>query len=135
MPHNRRLQTIAVLTAILLVPLAFYFKYFPTIINSTITNILAFTLVFAEILLFVYGAFMLRDLGLIYYFFCLRCLFFVFIVRAIPNLRLLYPPLHDPYYHYVCTLNILDYGTLRSGSGLVVWGAPIGNRIGRICTC
>ena len=111
MARNRSLQAIAVLTAILLVPLLLYFKYFPTIINSTITNLLVFLLVFAEILLFVYGAFMLRsqvDSLLL----LPQMLIFVIIVRAIPNLRLLYPPLHDPYYHYVCTLNILDYGTL-----------------------
>ncbi len=111
MAHNRCLQTIAALTAVLLVPLAFHFKYFPTIINSTITNLLVFTLVFVEILLFIYGVFTLRarvDL----FFFLPQILIFVFLVRAIPNLQLLYPPLHDPYYHYVCTLNILDYGTL-----------------------
>jgi len=111
MTHNRCLQTVAALTAILLVPLIFYFKYFPTIIGSTVTNLLVFTLVFVEILLFIYGAFTLRTrVDLLS--FLPQMLIFVFIVRAIPNLRLLYPPLHDPYYHYVCTLNILDYGTL-----------------------
>lgn len=111
MARNRSLQAIEILTAILLVPLLLYFKYFPTIIDSTITNLLVFLLVFAEILLFVCGAFMLRsqvDSLLL----LPQMLIFVIIVRAIPNLRLLYPPLHDPYYHYVCTLNILDYGTL-----------------------
>jgi len=47
------------------------------------------------------------------YFLLLQSLIFVFIARAIPNLRLSYPPLHDPYYHYVCTLNVLRYGTLK----------------------
>ncbi len=42
-----------------------------------------------------------------------QLLIFIFIARAIPNLRLSYPPLHDPYYHYVCTLNVLRYKTLK----------------------
>lgn len=102
---------IAILASILLVPIILYFKYFPTFVNSKVTNILIVLLIFVEILLFVYGAFVMRSqidlLTLLP-----QMLIFVFIVRAIPNLRLLYPPLQDPYYHYVCTLNILNYGTL-----------------------
>lgn len=126
MAHNKRLQVIAVLAALLLVPLAYYFKYFPVIINSTITNLLVFTLVFAEILLFVYGAFMLRS-QVDSLFLLPQMLILVFIVRAIPNLRLLYPPLHDPYYHYACTLNILDYGTLDPVLGW--WYGGLGRQL------
>lgn len=111
MAYNRRLRMIAILASILLVLIVFYFKYFPTVVNSKVTNILIFSLIFAEIMLFVYGAFVLRSqIDLLYLL--PQMLSFVFIVRAIPNLRLLYPPLHDPYFHYVCTLNVLDYGTL-----------------------
>jgi len=111
MVRNRRLKIIAILTAVLLIPLVLYFKYFPTVISSTITNLFVFLLVFVEILLFIFGVFALRS-KYDSIFLLPQILTFVIIIRAIPNLRLIYPPLHDPYFHYVCALNILDYGTL-----------------------
>jgi hypothetical protein len=112
MPYKRRLTVIAIITNLLLIPLAAYFKYFTTIINSEVTNIFICLLVFLLISLLVYGAFIIKKSTDIY-FLLPQSLIFVFIARALPNLRLSYPPLHDPYYHYVCTLNILEYGTLK----------------------
>lgn len=112
MPYKRRLTVIAIITYLLLIPLVAYFKYFPTIINSESTNILIVLLVFLLTSLLVYGAFIIKKSTDIY-FLLPQSLIFAFIARAIPNLRLSYPPLHDPYYHYVCTLNVLEYGTLK----------------------
>ena len=112
MSYKRRLTIIAIIACLLLIPLAAYFKYFPTIINSEVTNILIFLLVFLLTSLLVYGAFIIKKSTDIY-FLLPQSLIFVFIARAVPNLRLSYPPLHDPYYHYVCTLNVLKYGTLE----------------------
>lgn len=34
------------------------------------------------------------------------------LIRSIPNLRLSFPPLHDPYYYFVGSINITEYGTI-----------------------
>ncbi len=112
MPYKRRLTIIAIITYLLLIPLATYFKYFPTIINSEVNNIFIFLLVFLLTLLLVYGAFIIKKYNDVYLLLP-QSLIFVFIARALPNLRLSYPPLHDPYYHFVCTLNVIKYGTLK----------------------
>lgn len=38
----------------------------------------------------------------------------VFFFRAFPNIILLFPPLGDPYYHFVSALNILEFGSTSS---------------------
>jgi len=112
MLNNRPLKVIATITYLLLILIAAYFKYFPTIINSEITNILILLLVFALTSLLVYGSFIIQKSTDVY-FLLPQSLIFTFIARAIPNLRLSYPPLHDPYYLFVSTLNIIEYGTLE----------------------
>jgi len=107
-----RLKVIAIVTYLLLALLAIYFKQIPTIINTTISNSFIFMLVFALTLLLVYGTFLIKKTNDIY-FLLPQSLIFTFIARAVPNLRLSYPPLHDPYFHFVSTLNVIEYGTLR----------------------
>ena len=124
MPNKRRLLFIAIITYLLLIPLTAYFRYFPLIISSEITNIFIFFLVFLLSALLVYGAFVIKKSTDIY-FLIPQSLIFVFIARAIPNLRLSYPPLHDPYHHYVCTLNVLEYGTLKPILGWWYYGVDI----------
>lgn len=109
---SRHLKIIALITYLQLALLAIYFKRFPTIVNATITNLFIFMLVFTLTSLIVYGAFLVKKTDDIY-FLLPQSLIFTFIARAVPNLRLSYPPLHDPYYHFVCTLNVIEYGTLR----------------------
>lgn len=109
---SKRLKVITIFTYLLLALLAIYFKYFPTIINTATTNFFIIMLVFTLTLLLVYGAFLIKKTNDIY-FLLPQSLIFTFIARAVPNLRLSYPPLHDPYYHFVCTLNVIEYGTLR----------------------
>lgn len=109
---SQKLKLIAITTYLLLSVLALYFKEFPTIINASITNFFIFIVVFTLILLLVYGAFLIKKTKDLYLLLP-QSLIFAFIARAVPNLRLSYPPLHDPYFHYVCTLNVLEYGTLK----------------------
>jgi hypothetical protein len=112
MSYNRRLTIIAIITYLLLILLAAYFKYFPMIINATITNVLIFLMVFILISLLVYGGFIIKESKDIYLLLP-QSLIFVFIARAVPNLRLSYPPLHDPYFHFVAALNVINFGTLE----------------------
>ena len=109
---SRELKLIAIITYLLLALLAMYFKYFPNIITSAITNFFIIILIFTLISFLVYGAFLIKKNNDIY-FLLPQSLIFTFIARAVPNLRLSYPPLHDPYYHFVSTLNVIEYGTLR----------------------
>lgn len=87
--------------------LALYFKFFPLIINPKFSNISLIILTFILISLIVYVINYGNE-----YLALLQAIIFLFIFEAVPNLRLSYPPLHDPYYHYACTLNILNSGTL-----------------------
>lgn len=118
---SRHLKFIAIITYLQLALLGIYFKQFPTIVNATITNLFIFMLVFTLTSLIIYGAFLVKKTNDIY-FLLPQSLIFTFIARAVPNLRLSYPPLHDPYYHFVCTLNVIEYGTLRPILDWWYWG-------------
>ena len=111
MSHSRRLTVIGIICALLLIPIIFYFKYFPIIINSLITNCFIASLIIILILLFSYGSFFIKRLRDVC-FIMPQAIIFVFISMALPNLRLSFPPLHDPYYHFVTTMNIAEYGSL-----------------------
>ncbi len=112
MIRNRKLKLISILSSLLLIPIALYFKYFPSIINSNVSNISIVLLVFILISLLIYGSFILEKPKDIY-FLIPQSLMLTFLARAVPNLRLSYPPLHDPYSHFVTTLNVIEYGTLK----------------------
>lgn len=112
MLNNTKLLTTAATSYLLLSLITIYFKYFPIIINPAISNILISLLIFTFIFILIYGSCFIRG-NLDVYFFLPQSLIFCFIARAIPNIRLSYPPLHDPYFHYVCTSNILFIGSLE----------------------
>ena len=82
MLNNRPLRVIATITYLLLILIAAYFKYFPTIINSEITNILILFLVFILTSLLVYGSFIIQKSTDVY-FLLPQSLIITFIVRAI----------------------------------------------------
>jgi len=112
MKTDKKLIIIAVITYLLLVLIEVYFKYFPTIINSKVTNFVIVGSTFLLISSLVYGIFLIKnpiDISLI----LPQALIFIFIARAVPHLRLSYPPLHDPYYYFITSLNIIQYGTLQ----------------------
>ena len=112
MLHHRQIKVVAILTNLLLIPFIAYFKYFPTIINATISNIFIVLLVFILLSLLVFGTFIIRRSREVYYFIP-QSLIFVFLARAAPNLRLAYAWIDDEVAHFVCTLNVVTYGTLK----------------------
>lgn len=110
---NKKLSSIAILNFILIIPIAFYFKFFPTIISGIITNIIIFLLISAFIILLIYGTTMIGKDNKDYVYILPQSVIFIFLLSAIPNIRLEYPIIHDPYFYLVTTLNIIDYGTLQ----------------------
>ena len=117
---SARLKISAIISYILLGLLAIYFKFFPFNINSLLVNFFVCSSVIVFIGLMVYGLLMINKPKHVLYLMP-QSLAFVFLARAVPNLRCSYPPLHDPYYHYVCSLNLLKYGTLQP---LLNWWYP-----------
>lgn len=117
----KKLKIIAISLYLFLALIAVYFKFFPTIVNSAISNFIIFMIVFLSIMLLVYASFTIKTNNEVYLLMP-QALIFTFIARAIPNLRLSYPPLHDPYYHFVSTLNILEYYTLNPILSWWYWG-------------
>ncbi len=108
---KRRLKVLAIVMYPQLLLLAAYFKYFPTILNSQITNFCFIVLLSVFICCLVYGTLCVEEPQDIYFLLPQTALF-IFISYMIPNLRLSYQPLHDSWYHYVAASNIIDYGTL-----------------------
>lgn len=109
---NEKLIAVAGVLCLLLVFLGGYFKFFPTIINPAVTNLIVVGSTFLLISFLVYGIFLVKK-PIDAYLILPLALIFIVIARAIPHLRLSYPPLHDPYYYFVTTLNIVEHGTLE----------------------
>lgn len=114
MTGNTRLKEIAVLIYLLVIPLVLYFKYFPTIVNSSITNALVLALVSSLAALLVYGSFLIKK-SLDVYLLLPQTLMIAFVVRAIPSLRLSDTTLEDSYFHLVTTTSILNFGVTNNG--------------------
>ncbi len=114
MTENTGLKEIAVLIYLLVIPLVLYFKYFPTIVNSLITNALFLALVSILAALLVYGSFLIKK-SLDIYLLLPQTLMIAFVVRAVPYLRLSDPPLADPYFHLVTTTSALNFGVTNVG--------------------
>ena len=113
MKVDRGLLVWAILTYALIALLLLYFRFFPVIVNPVVTNALILSALLFFVVSIVASVLMVRtraDLLLVLPVIALS----TFLVRAIPNLRLALPPLHDPYYHFICTENILKYGNLES---------------------
>lgn len=113
MKHKIKLLIISILLSFLLIPLLIYFTYFPTVINATITNLTIIILVSVFVLTAIFSLLLINKDDNEYYFILLQILIFVFMISAIPNLRLEAMSYHDPYYYTVTTLNIIQYNTLN----------------------
>lgn len=114
MTGNTRLKEIAVAIYLLIIPLVLYFKYFPTIVNSLITNALFLALLVSLVVLFVYGSFLIkrsRDV----YLLLPQTLILTFVVRAIPFLRLSDTLQEDSYPALVAATNALNFGVTNFG--------------------
>lgn len=68
-------------------------------------------MLFSLIFLIVYGIFISKNSKEIYLFF-IPSLIFAFLVRSIPNLVMNIQPLHDSYFYYTCSLNIIETGKI-----------------------
>ena len=88
-----KLKIIAIITYLLLVPISLYFRYFPLIVNSTITNVLIVMLLSTFILLIVYGTFIINKNNYDFLFLLPQTLIFVFLVTAMPNITIKFPAL------------------------------------------
>jgi hypothetical protein len=113
MDRKNKVFSSLIIANTILALLAIYFYYFPNIINPKASNALFFVLFILLILSLVYSSLEARtnlEIALIIYSGTLIS----FLVRAIPNLRFLNPPLHDPYDHFIAALNIIQFGTLTS---------------------
>ncbi|KKG06890.1 hypothetical protein [Methanosarcina mazei] len=108
---NRVLTLIAIVTNILNAFFLYFFKLSPILYNDTITNLLLLSSSIIYFMLLVYGTFLIEKSKDLFYLMP-QSLVMAFTVRAIPNLRLSYPPLHDPYFYITSVINIVDFGTL-----------------------
>jgi hypothetical protein len=118
MTGNTRLKEIAVAIYLLIIPLVLYFKYFPTIVNSLITNALLLALLASLVALLVYGSFLIKK-SLDVYLLLPQTLMLAFVVRAVPFLRLSDTTLEDTYPALVAATNALNFGV--SNMGLSWW--------------
>lgn len=108
---GNKIKLISIITNILFVILSYYFKSNYYMNNKTINDILVVSFFIMTFALLIYGTFLIDKLSDIP-FVMLPSLLFCFLVRSIPNIRLSYPPLHDPYFYITSTLNIVDFATL-----------------------
>lgn len=109
----QRKLSISLLVAYFLLALAsLYFFFFPSLFNPLLDDISIGILMFVCITALVYACLLVqsaKDVALV----LLAVVLLSLLARAIPNLRLCYPPLHDPYFYFVSYINISDYGTLQ----------------------
>ena len=113
MKQKIKLLSTSILLSFLLIPILIYFSYFPTIINATITNITIIILISTFVLFSIFSFLLIDKNNNEYYFILPQILLFIFIISAIPNLRLNVMSYHDPYYYIVTTLNIIQFNTLN----------------------
>jgi len=112
MTLNKNIIYYSIFAYFLLIICAIYFKFFPILISSNISNFFILLLFVILIGILIVQSFELKS-NIELFFVLPQYLIFTFLIRAIPTLRLNYQPLSDPYYYFITTLNIADYGTLE----------------------
>lgn len=112
MALNRKILLYSIFGYFCLIVYAYYFKFFPTLISPIISNFFILGLLIIILSLLVIQPFQLKS-SIDLYCILPQYVIFTFITRAISTLRLPYQPLSDPYYYFITTLNIADYGTLE----------------------
>jgi len=113
MTLNKKIIFSSIIGYFLLAIYAAYFKFFPVIFSPLISNIFFLVVLILLLGILVIQPFLVKMTSELY---CVlpQYLIFAFVTRAIPTLRLAYQPLSDPYYYFISTLNITNYGTLKS---------------------
>ncbi len=114
MTENTRLKEIAVAIYLLIIPLVLYFKYFPTIVNSLVTNALFLALLSILAALLIYGSFLIKK-SLDVYLLLPQTLMIAFVVRAVSYLRLADTTQADSYFQLVATTGALNFGVTNNG--------------------
>jgi len=117
---DKKLIVISILSWILLPIITFYFKFFPTIGNSLISDLFIVGLIFSLFLILTIGSLLIKNHTDVFYLLP-QCLILTFLARIIWYLRISYPALWDPYAHLVSFLNIHRYHTLNP---IMDWWAP-----------
>lgn len=110
---NRDTKVITAITYLLLTLLILDVKYAPISLTLLVTDVITILLFSSIVLSLAFLSFKIvsrQDLLIL----LPAAIILVFLVRALPNIILYYPPLADPYYHFVCTSNIIDFGTIQS---------------------
>ncbi len=111
MTLRSRLLLASIIMYFVLVFITFYFRFFPIIISTEISDFLLFVSLALFFIILIYGVSRIKS-PIESLLFIPQPIILAFLIRALPNLRLSSPPLHDPYFYYVSTLNVVDYGTL-----------------------
>lgn len=110
---NYKLIIIAIFNFTLIIPITYYFKFFPTIISNTLTNLMILVLLSTYIITLIISVIIMEKNNRDYLLILSQSLIFIFILNLIPILRLSNPIIHDPYFYFVTTQNIIDYATLN----------------------
>ncbi|WP_019176652.1 glycosyltransferase family protein [Methanomassiliicoccus luminyensis] len=109
---NEKSKVAAILVYTLLTALILHTKFPGAVDNALVSDLVTVFLFSAVIALIVHRSLKINKLSELAIFLP-AALVMVFLIRAIPNIILGYPPLEDPYYHYVCATNVLQYGTIQ----------------------
>jgi len=111
MRFNRNIVLSSIIAYLLLSFYPVYFKVFPVIASSVFSNFLIIAVLIIILGILIIEPFLLKTTNELYLVLP-QYILFAFITRALPTLRFTYQPLSDPYYYFICTLNVVNYGTL-----------------------
>lgn len=89
-----------------------YFYFFPTFITPLLSDALIVLGVLLLLSCLIFASLKAKSSGEVILVLPAVILASI-LARAIPHLRLSYPPLGDPYFYAISTLNIMEYGTLE----------------------
>ncbi len=98
-----------------------YFYFFPTLINPLFSDILIVLGVLLLLCCLIYASIKAKSSREVILVLSAIMLLSI-LARLVPHLRLVYPPLHDPYFYFISFLNILEHGTLQP---ILSWWYPL----------
>ncbi len=100
-----------VLSNLLVLGLILYFRYSPTTISDFFSDFLLLLSITILIFILTYLPLTLkRSKNVLLPF--LRAMILLLLIKGVPNTRMLRPPLPNPHYYFVRSLNLLEDGML-----------------------
>lgn len=99
----------------LLTFLILYLRFFPILFDEDTSDAIflaALLFLIVIVLMMALSVRRLRDSALV----LLPLSLMAFVARATPNIRLSYPPLNDPYYHFASTQTMISEGTMSASN-------------------